>query len=256
MTGPTKPYYDEGGITIYHGDSDEVLPLLPSTSTSLILTDPPYNVSERDKRATTTVGRLKRKDGTFRAVTKDFGEWDHGWDPTTFLAESARVLEPGGSLFSFTSEHLMGDYLASALDHRNLVYWRKPNPAPAFRQHYVRAVEMAVWQTKGGKWTFNEGGYCPNVIEGIPIVSGFSTVNNGEPRIHPTQKPVALMALLVDRHSKPGDLVLDPYMGSGTTLVAAKRLGRRSIGIEQQERYCEIAANRLAQGVLDFGSAS
>lgn len=246
------PYYDDGTARIYLGDAIEVASQLPDDSIDAVITDPPYNVSERDARANTTVGRVRRRDGTYREVVKDFGEWDHGWDPNPFLAEARRVLAPSGSLVAFTSEYLLGDYLTSGLDHRCLIYWRKPNPAPAFRQRYVQAVEQIVWQTNGGRFAFNEGGYCPNVIDGIPTVTGFSTVNNGEPRLHPNQKPVALMALLVARHSHPSHSVLDPYMGSGSTLVAAKRLGRPCIGIEQDEAHCEAAARRLAQGVLDF----
>ena len=78
----------------------------------------------------------------------------------------------------------------------------------------------------------------------------------GQPRVHPTQKPVALMAQIIEWRTLPGDLVLDPYMGSGPVLRAAKDLGRRAIGIEIDERYCEIAARRLAQDVLDLWSAA
>jgi site-specific DNA-methyltransferase (adenine-specific) len=142
--------------------------------------------------------------------------------------------------------------MASGLNHRNLIYWRKSNPTPAFRKLYVRAVEMAVWQVKGKTgWTWNSGGYTVNVLEG-PIVAGFACAN-GQTREHPTQKPLWLMARLIEQHTNEGDLILDPFAGSGTTAVAAKRMGRRAVVIEQDESYCEIAAKRLAQGVLDFG---
>jgi len=255
-----RPYYERDGITIYNADCLDVLPLIEAESAALILTDPPYNVSARGGRANTTIGRLPRKDGTFREVRRDFGEWDHGWEPDPFLAEVPRLLAPGGSLVAFTSEFLFAPYLASGLEHRSLAYWRKSNPAPNFRKQIVRAVEMAVWQTKGGGWTFNAGGYRPNEWEGPedgevvlsegPIISGFTVQNTGEARVHPTQKPEWLMREWVSLWSNPGDLILDPFMGSGTTLRAAADLGRRAIGIEISDDYCAGAVERLRQGVL------
>lgn len=244
-----RPYYEQSGVTIYHGDCT---PLLSSfVDVDLVLTDPPYNVSARGVggRANTTVGRVPRKDGTTREIVRDFGEWDHEWDPEPFIASVAGMLRNGGSLIAFTSEFLFEPYLRTGLDHRSLLFWRKSNPAPNFRKQIVRAVEMAVWQTKGGKWTFNAGGYCPNVWDG-PIINGYTCENTNEQRWHPTQKPEALMNQWVALFSHEGDLVVDPFMGSGTTLVAAKRLGRRAIGVELDESYCEIAARRLQQDVL------
>lgn len=261
-----KPIHDRDGITIYNADCLDVLPELLDGSVDLILTDPPYNVSARGVggRANTTIGRVTRRgvrpDGTssHREIVRDFGAWDHEWDPKPFLDESRRLIRPGGGLVAFTSEFLFAPYLCSGLDHRSLLYWRKSNPAPNFRGQVVRAVEMAVWQTQGGAWTFNAGGYRPNVWEG-PILSGYSVVNNDEARVHPTQKPLWLMREWIELFSKPGDLILDPFMGSGTTLRAAADCGRRAIGIELHNqisedgvdrRYCDAAIERLRQGVL------
>ena len=254
-----EPYYSDDFVTLWHGDSDGTLGGTDILSTlagpfDAVITDPPYNVSGGDRtgREGTTLGTLVRKDGTKRKVQRDFGTWDRTWVPAPFLAETTRLLRDGGSLIAFTSEFLIGDYMASGLNHRNLIYWRKSNPTPAFRKLYVRAVEMAVWQVKGKTgWTWNSGGYTVNVLEG-PIVAGFACAN-GQTREHPTQKPLWLMARLIEQHTNEGDLILDPFAGSGTTAVAAKRMGRRAVVIEQDESYCEIAAKRLAQGVLDFG---
>lgn len=234
-----------------------MLPRL-NVDVDLFLTDPPYNVSVRSGRENTTIGRVKRKritgerpDGTnsYREIRRSFGEWDFDFDPKPFLTETARLLRDGGSLIAFLSEFLISDYLESALNHRCMLYWRKTNPAPNFRGLYQRSVEMAVWQTKGGNWTFNDGGATPNFSE-VAIVSGFKCVNTDEAREHPTQKPLTLIAEWIQRHSNAADLVIDPFMGSGTTLRAAKDLRRRAIGIELEEKYCEIAARRLSQEVL------
>ena len=159
------------------------------------------------------------------------------------------MLATGGTLIAFTSEFLMEPYVCAGLDHRALLYWRKTNPAPNFRKQIVRAVEMAVWQTQGGNWTFNGSGYRPNVWEG-PILSGYTVQNTGEARVHPTQKPLWLMREWIELFTKPGDIILDPFMGSGTTLRAAKDLGRRAIGIEIDERFCRAAIERMRQSVL------
>jgi site-specific DNA-methyltransferase (adenine-specific) len=245
-----RPYYGPiDGVTIYHGDCLQFLPAF--NAVDLILTDPPYNVSARGVggRANTTIGKVPRKDGTTREIQRDYGEWDHDWKPEPFVAETSRLLREGGTLVSFTSEFIMSAYLQSGLDHRGLLFWHKTNPAPSFRKQIVRAVEMAVWQTKGGKWTFNAGGYCPNVWD-VPIINGFTCENTNEQRWHQTQKPEALIVQWVSLFSNAGDVVLDPFMGSGTTLVCAKRLNRRAIGIELEEKYCEIAARRCQQGAL------
>lgn len=246
-----NPVYDRDGITLYHADCLDVLPSLGKVSH--IITDPPYNVSARGVggRANTTIGRVPRKDGTSREIVRDFGEWDHDWNPEPFIAAAKGLLEPGGSLIAFTSEFLFEPYTRTGLDHRALLFWRKTNPAPNFRKQIVRAMEMAVWQTNGGKWTFNEGGYRPNVWEG-PITNGCR--NTEEKRIHPTQKPLWLMRTWIELFTNPSDLILDPFAGSGTTLRAAHDCGRRAIGIEIDEKYVGPAIERLAQAALPLHS--
>jgi DNA modification methylase len=258
----SEPYYSDESVTLWLGDADgtlgqeAVLPSLGLAAVDAFLTDPPYNVSTRNGRDGTTVGTLKRKDGTARKVQRNFGDWDHTWDPKPFLAYVNDMLRDGGSLIAFTSEFLIGDYVTSGLNHRNLIYWRKTNPTPAFKKLYVRAVEMAVWQVKGKTgWVWNGGGYVPNVYEG-KVVAGFACAN-GELREHPTQKPLWLMNRLITQHTNPGDLIVDPYSGSGSTLVAAKIAGRRAVGIEASEEYAEIAAKRLQESLaLDFGEGA
>ncbi len=156
-----KPYYEDDLVTLYLGDSDgtgggpSVLEQL-DVDVHHIITDPPYNVSTRNGRDGTTIGTLKRKDGTARKAQRNFGDWDHTWDPSVFLAWALENLPEGGSLVAFTSEFLIADYMASGLNHRNVIYWHKTNPTPAFKRLYVRAIEMAIWQVKGKGWTWNQ----------------------------------------------------------------------------------------------------
>ena len=240
------------GITLFSADCRDVLPTLAAVDH--VITDPPYNVSKRSGRANTTIGKVKRKhtihgarrDGSslYRDIVRDFGDWDHAWDAAPFLVEAKRLIRQGGSLIAFTSEFLFAPYLESGLDHRSLLFWHKSNPAPNFRGQVVRSIEMAVWQTQGGKWVFNAGGYRPNVWSG-PNINGWMCENTAEKREHPTQKPEWLIKTWVDVFTDPGETILDPFAGSGTTLVAAKMLGRKAIGIELEERWCEVTAKRL-----------
>lgn len=237
-----KHYYQDDFVTIYHGDCLTVMDSLESDSIDLILTDPPYNVTEINGRDGTTVGKLRRSDGTYRERSKNFGDWDRGYTPEKFLSHAERLLVNRGGLLAFTSDRLIGEYITGPLQHRRTLVWRKTNPAPQFPGNYQSSCEWIVWLSKNAPSKFRSGGATSNVLD-FPIPSRKS---------HPCEKPVGLMERLLRVHSDAGDAALDPYAGSGSTLVAAKNLGRRVIGIEADERYCEVAARRCAQDVLDF----
>lgn len=236
-----KPYYQDSLVTLYHGDCREVLagPELLRASGLLatvdhVFTDPPYNVRAED---ISLEGRSPMK--------RDFGEWDQGWSATEFLSLVTPRLRGGGSLLSFTSDRLLSEFRTfGGLHPRGTIVWEKMNPAPHPRPMYVSATEWIVWLVKAGKAAvWNGNGYTPNIVR-------HSACSGNERTVHPTQKPESLLLELLERHSNVRELILDPYMGSGTTGVAAKRIGRRFIGIEINEEYCEIAANRLRQGSL------
>ena len=256
------PDVDVNGAQLYLGDCLPVLASLETGSVYLILTGPPYNVSATGVggRANTKIGKVKTKTG-HRSVRRDFGAWDYEWDPRPFLAEAARVLRTGGALVSFVSEFTLPAFVASELDHRSMLYWHKTNPTPSFRGFPQRAVEQIVWQTRGGHWTFRRGGAWPNLIEAPTAGSGerytrLDDETGAMVTLHPTQKPITLMRELVDVFSEPGGLILDPYMGTGTTVRAALDLGRRAIGCELDPLYFPVAAVRASQTVmpmLDFG---
>jgi site-specific DNA-methyltransferase (adenine-specific) len=241
-----RPYYEQDGIVIYNADCREVLPSLRSESVGLVLTDPPYNVTETGARANTTQRTVRRRDGTSRAITQHFGEWDRGWRPDGLLAESSRLLAGGRGLLAFTSDRLIGAYVDGPLNHKRVLVWRKTNPVPSFNRTYPLDSEWIVWQGKGDRGPLYRGGHATTTVFAGPVAPP-------APKRHPNAKPEWLLRLLIEMHSEPGDLVLDPFMGAGPVLRVAKDLGRRAIGIENEERWCEVAIRRLAQRVL-FGS--
>ena len=214
-----KPYYEHAGITIFHGDCREILPQLPKVD--LVLTDPPYGIAlNTDGRRFSggTAGNMAKGGngigtGGGKPIVGDGGPFD-----PSFLLEY-------GQCQIIWGWHCFPDKLPAGA----CLVWIKRNDA-AFGS-FLSDAETA-WLSKG------HGVYCHKDLSNNAIANE---------RAHPTQKPAGLMRWCLARH--PG-LVLDPFMGSGTTLVAAKELGRKAIGIEIEEKYCEIAAKRLAQEVL------
>ena len=209
-----KPYYEHAGITIYHGDCAEVLPTLPKAD--LVLTDPPYGIGERWSKS-----EMVGKNGASRLWGK--GEtWDDAppSDGLISLAVAAgkRAVVWGGNYFSLPPS-------------RCWLVWDKA------QQFSGADAELA--------WTNLD---APVRVHRLSRIDAF--VNCSEfPKTHPTEKPLRVMQWCLSLAGE-ATLVLDPFMGSGTTLVAAKNLGRKAIGIEIEERYCEIAAKRLAQEIL------
>jgi DNA modification methylase len=212
MSLPT-PYYDDGhGIVIYHGDCREILPHLPKVD--LVLTDPPYGMRWD--------GRLKRKS----------------------------VNGQGGTFSRFEGQTITGDDVAFLLDPDHLIVWGFHH----FPQHLSRG-SVLVWVKKYPEayGTFLSDADVAWMSKGhgvyiSPVVNPASFQNERE---HPTQKPTEIMKWCCSFYPD-AQTILDPFMGSGTTLRAAKDLGRKCIGIEIEEKYCEIAARRLGQEVLDL----
>lgn len=209
-----KPYYEHAGITIYHGDCRDVLPSIDVQSIDLLLSDPPYGVNF-DTDYTRFTGMASNK--THKPVAND----DEPFDPTPWLFFK-RVILWGANCYS---ERLpMGSWL---------VWDKRFDNGSAF----LADAEVA-WM-KGG-----HGVYILSVTK-----QGFV---RPEPTYHPTQKPESLMRWCIQKAGEGVKTVLDPYMGSGTTLRAAKDLGRNAIGIELEEEYCERAAKRLQQEAFNL----
>lgn len=237
-----RPYYHDERVTVWHARAEEVLPALPEASIDAIITDPPYNASEVNGRDGTVPGKLRRADGTYREVTRDFGDWDRGFDPRWLVAQAKRVLVDRGGLVAFAGDRTVSGYIDGTLHHMRTLVWEKTNPSPVFPGNYQAVYEWIVWQGKGGPPTFNGGGAVPNRYR-APIPAH---------KTHPNEKPLSVMRSLVERHTNPDDVILDPYGGSGTTARAAVDLGRRVIVVEAQAKYCDLIVARLGQGALDL----
>lgn len=223
------PYYEDEKVTLHHGDCLSLLPAWAERA-DVLVTDPPYGLAYTSNRPRRTLAPSIAGDLDTTVRDAALFAW-HGADP---------VAMPRPALVFGT--------------------WRRERP-PAVRQ-------VLIWDTKGAlgmgaldlPWKPShqeiyvigrgfKGRRSSDVLTCAPVQSlGY----NG--RTHPHEKPVDLLSRLIDKC--PPGVIADPFAGSGTTLVAAKKLGRRAIGVEIDERYCEIAAKRLAQGVLDFGEAS
>jgi site-specific DNA-methyltransferase (adenine-specific) len=237
------PYYDEDGITIYHGDCREVLPKMPAVD--LLLTDPPYSLSvESDHENLPGRGtrRLNFFDGDLDWATMTEAVIDRVIY-ASHLADAAYVWcghrQFGPLVEAFESQGFKTRFLV----------WRKSVPVPAPPGvGWDSAAELCIYAFRSGrKWIPPTGTKVPNVLDADSYRHGQPGKNG-----HPTQKPMVTALRPIEYSTEPGDLVLDPFMGSGTTLAAAQQLGRRAIGIEIEEKYCEIAVQRLAQGVLEF----
>lgn len=218
-----KPYYEHGGVTIYHGDCRDVLPELEADA---LVTDPPYGMAwDTDS---------SRFSGGLSEATRGRGV---KWQP---VRGDDNVFDPA-PLLRFERVVLFGwNHFASRLPRGTTLVWVKRNPE-SFGT-FLSDAEVA-WM-KGGT-----GVYCHRDLSANGAGANY-------PKLHPTQKPEGLMRWCIERCGTPhGGVVLDPYMGSGTTLRAAKDVGCKAIGIELEEQYCEVAAKRLSQEVFEFPPA-
>jgi modification methylase len=242
---------------VIEGDCVEVLNRLPPESVDLIFADPPYNLQLRNE--------LWRPDNSRVEAVTD--EWDQFADfeeydafTRAWLAACRRVLKPGGTLWVIGSYHniyRVGYHLQN-LGYwiLNDIVWVKTNPMPNFRGvRFTNAHETLIWAQKqrGKPYTFNH--HAMKSLNGdlqmrsdwhLPICSGSERLRENGSKAHSTQKPRALLYRILLASSNPGDVVLDPFFGSGTTGEVAKWLGRHWIGIERDPRYVELARRRLA----------
>ncbi|WP_299916286.1 site-specific DNA-methyltransferase [uncultured Roseobacter sp.] len=245
--------------TILDGDCIEMMNALPAASVDLIFADPPYNLQLK--------GDLHRPDNSRVDAVDD--EWDQfssfkAYDDFTraWLKAARRLLKPNGAIWVIGSYHNIFRVGAALQDQGywilNDVVWRKSNPMPNFRgKRFTNAHETMIWagRDEASKYTFNYEA-LKALNEGIqmrsdwvlPICTGHERLKDDQgEKAHPTQKPESLLHRVLVGSTNPGDVVLDPFFGTGTTGAVAKMLGRDFIGIEREAAYRKVAEKRIAK---------
>ena len=241
---------------ILDGDCIEAMRTLPSASVDLVFADPPYNLQ--------LGGELNRPDGSHvDAVTDHWDRFDSfaTYDAFTrgWLAECRRVLKPDGAIWVIGSYHnifrvgaLMQDLGFWIL---NDIVWRKSNPMPNFRgTRFTTAHETLIWASMGEKARYHFNYRAMKTLNDelqmrsdwvIPLCGGQERLKRSGHKVHPTQKPEALLYRVLLATTETGDVVLDPFFGTGTTGAVAKRLGRQWIGCEREADYRQAAMERI-----------
>jgi len=230
------------------GNCLEIMKDIPDNSIDLVVTDPPYQIRWKQQM------ELHGRKPFYHNFDQLKGE--NGWDSADLkelyrfiFPEFDRILKKNGSILMFTSQEGIGYMTDEArrnnLDMKATIFWHKTNPIPQVRKkNYLSAVECIVWifrrnpEKVSYTINFKTQKEMQNWFE-FPICGGQERTN------HPTQKPLKLINKLIEIHSNENDIVLDPFLGSGTTAVACKKLNRRFIGIEINPEYCKIAEDRL-----------
>jgi len=234
------PYYEHAGITIYHGDCREILPGLHTDCADMILTDPPYGVKWRSNY------RQERFEGIVGDESREAGE--------VALALAMRLLRNRRHAYVFGRF----DFSNLPISDTAELIWNKVNinsgnlQRPWANQHEY--IQFFASCKSDSNYKNGHGKLTARLRKGT--VLEYPRLNAGQVEKHPSEKPVMLCRELIESSSRFGDTVLDLFMGSGATLEAAKLEARKAIGIEIEERYCEIAAKRLSQDVFSFEEAT
>jgi len=241
---------------IVNGNSLEILKKIPDKTFDLIFADPPYNLQIGEK--------LKRPDNSKVSSVDDkwdkFENFEH-YDNfcKIWLTECKRILKHNGSIWVIGSYHNIFrlGYLMQNLDYwiLNDVVWRKNNPMPNFKgTRFTNAHETLIWASKDkkSKYTFNyQSLKCLNDDLQMrsdwtfPICNGKERLKKNGKKVHSTQKPEVLLHRIILATTKKGDVILDPFLGTGTTAVMAKKLGRKYFGIEKDKKYFKAAEERI-----------
>lgn len=251
---------------LYLGECIQILKdKIPPRSIDLIYADPPYNLS----------GKALKWEGN-----KTGGDWfmvNENWDKMSrigyfkftndWIKECYRALKDNGSIYISCSYHNLGEVLISLKKNKykinNIITWQKSNPMPNMTKRvFTHSSEFIVWGVKGKNWKFNykilkeinpekqKNGDLKQMrdVWVMPLVQGSERIKDSSGRAaHPTQKPEEMLRRIIIASSDEGDVVLDPFFGTGTTGVVAKKLGRNWIGIEKDNKYVKIAERRISK---------
>jgi site-specific DNA-methyltransferase (adenine-specific) len=232
-----KPYFENDSITLFLGNSFTVMSELGDESIDCVITDPPYTdyvhknaKSNRDKgHGNQAIDFESFTEDHLDKAFAEFGRLTKTWVVSTLAYEHA---------FRLSNE------TRDQLELKRIGVWVKTNPMPQISAdrpgHGWEAIVYLHKKSKKSVW--NGGGNHGNYVSAIAAPTG-----------HPTPKPLSMVTSFVERFTNAGDLILDPFAGGGTTLLAARNLGRRAIGVEIDEKYCEIIASRLSQDAFDLG---
>lgn len=243
----------------YWGDCSKVLESeFPNESIHMIFADPPYNLSGKN---------LVWKEKKYTKVNE---KWDtmssqEYWDfSRSWISQSYRVLASGGSIYICCTYHNLGEILVVVkevgLEVRNLITWYKPNAMPNMsRRVFTHGTEFLVWATKGKGWTFhydllkelnpekqkNGKKKAMRDLWVLPTTPKKERIKKKDgSTLHSTQKPLAIVERAILASSNPGEIILDPFMGTGTTAIAAHKHGRKWVGIEENKEYLDYAQKR------------
>ena len=233
------PYYTDDAGVIYNADALEVLPTLTRGSVDAVVTDPPYIIGA------VSAGNMASKSGGWQDMMNS-SQWFASW-----YREVGRALRASGVFWTFLNWRSLPVVMRAAIDAQlpitSMAVWDKQWIGPGGSQGLRPSYELIALLC-GEDFAIKDRG-VPDIIR--------HQVGSYKESGHPAEKPLGLVARLLELSSlPPGSLVVDPFLGSGTTARAAKDAGLRYIGIEAEERYCEIAARRMGQEVLDLGGAA
>src|SRR5512143_592194 len=242
---------------ILHGDCIEILKSLPENSVDLIFADPPYNLQLSKELYRPNMTKVDAVDDGWDKFN-NFEEYDSF--TSSWLSASQRVLKDSGTIWVIGSYHniyRVGTILQDlGFWILNDIVWIKNNPMPNFRGvRFTNAHETIIWaqKKKGEKYRFNHPAMKALNDDlqmrsdwNLPLVTGKQRIKSNGTKAHSTQKPEALLYRVIMASSNPGDVILDPFFGTGTTGAVAKKLGRRWIGIEQDLHYVNLAEERIA----------
>ncbi len=240
------PYFELGSVRLFLGDAREVLPALyrAGVTADLLLTDPPYGISEEGSMARGPKGDRNR----------DFFGCDYDVASVIALVQDVAALcaphlSPEASVYWWSGHSVFGAleayYRARGWETRPLV-WHKPNSPPPMPGCFPSGIEQCLHAYRSGR-VWNGGAHQAHIAH--------NKLDRESPTEHPTIKPLAVLEPLILWSTLPGGFILDPFAGTGSTLVAARALGRRAVGIELEERWCEHAARRLSQDVLPLAAS-